>query len=388
MDALLNDKLQNVEWGEFKIGDLFEKLDLVFKKAKFDKLLDVSKVRTDEFNIPLVNAKNGDNGIMYYGRSSDFESAEMTIDIVNDGAVSTGNVYAQPQRTGVLYNAYLINPKFEKTEKLLHFFATTIQKSIKLKFGYENKASWEKVKNEEIRLPIKNGEIDFEFMENFIAELEAERIAELEAERIAELEAYLHLTGLKNYTLTDEEQQALDNFNLGKFQLAEFTYESIFNKIIQGRRLRKEDQIAGNIPFVMAGVTNTGVVNYISNPVASFPKNSITIDIFGNTFYRNYPFGAGDDTGVYWNDDKNYSKETMLFFASVMSKSISGKFSYGKKLRSSQSINFKIHLPTKTNQPDYKLMETFISAIQKLVIKDVVLYADKKIAATKIVVNR
>jgi hypothetical protein len=33
-------------------------------------------------------------------------------------------------------------------------------------------------------------------------------------------------------------------------------------------------------------------------------------------------------------------------------------------------------------------METFISAIQKLVIKDIVLYADRKIAATKIVVNK
>ena len=33
-------------------------------------------------------------------------------------------------------------------------------------------------------------------------------------------------------------------------------------------------------------------------------------------------------------------------------------------------------------------METFISAIQKLVIKDVVLYADRKIAATKSVVNK
>ena len=40
---------------------------------------------------------------MYYGRSSDFESAEMTIDIVNDGAVSTGNVYPQPHITGVSY---------------------------------------------------------------------------------------------------------------------------------------------------------------------------------------------------------------------------------------------------------------------------------------------
>ena len=82
---------------------------------------------------------------------------------------------------------------------------------------------------------------------------------------------------------------------------------------MQGRRLKKDDQLPGNIPFVMAGTTNTGVVNYISNPVSKFPKNSITIDIFGNVFYRDYDFGAGDDTGVYWNDKVAYSKETMLF---------------------------------------------------------------------------
>lgn len=49
----------------------------------------------------------------------------------------------------------------------------------------------------------------------------------------------------------------------------------------------------------MAGRTNTGVANYISNPIVMFPKNSIKIDIFGNTFYREYEFSAGDDTGVY-----------------------------------------------------------------------------------------
>lgn len=38
---------------------------------------------------------------------------------------------------------------------------------------------------------------------------------------------------------------------------------------------------------------------------------------------------------------------------------------------------------TKTGEIDFDFMETFISAVQKLVIKDVVLYADKKIAAAK-----
>lgn len=103
-------------------------------------------------------------------------------------------------------------------------------------------------------------------------------------------------------------------------QWKEFDFCNIFDSIKQGRRLKKEDQITGNIPFVMAGITNNGVANYISNPVATFPKNSITIDIFGNTFYRNYDFGAGDDTGVYWNSKNIYSRETMLFLASSMKK--------------------------------------------------------------------
>ena len=236
-----------------------------------------------------------------------------------------------------------------------------------------------------IHLPTQNGKIDFAFMENFIAELEAERIAELEAERIAELEAYLSATGLQDYLLTVEEEKALKEFDNWKFE--EFTYQSIFNKIIQGRRLRKEDQISGTIPFVMAGTTNTGVVNYISNPVASFPKNSITIDIFGNTFYRNYDFGAGDDTGVYWNDKKQYSKEIMLYYTTTMNKSLVGKFSFGKKLRSSQSLDFKMILPSTKGEPAYAYMEVFIKAVQKLVIKDVVQYAERKVAATRAVVK-
>ena len=68
----------------------------------------------------------------------------------------------------------------------------------------------------------------------------------------------------------------------------------------------------------------------------------------------------------------------MLFYTSSMEKSILGKFDFGKKLRSSQSFNFKIKLPVKNNKPDHETMETIISAIRKLAIKDVVLYVQKK----------
>lgn len=61
-----------------------------------------------------------------------------------------------------------------------------------------------------------------------------------------------------------------------------------------------------------------------------------------------------------------------------MEKSISGKFDYGKKLRSSKSFDFKMQLPSKGQRPDFEIMETIIYAIQKLVIKDVVLYVQEK----------
>ncbi|MBR5552105.1 MAG: restriction endonuclease subunit S [Muribaculaceae bacterium] len=161
---------------------------------------------------------------------------------------------------------------------------------------------------------------------------------------------------------------------LSDVEWGEYEYQQIFNRIEQGRRLKKDDQLPGNIPFVMAGITNTGVINYISNPVASFPKNSITVDIFGNTFYRNYDFGAGDDTGVYWNDNVEYSKDAMLFFAVSMQKSLEGKFSYGKKLRSSQSLNFKMMLPVKNNKIDFDFISSFIAELEAERIKELEAY--------------
>ncbi len=157
-------------WGKFRVGDLFEKLDLKCRKKDFNKAFDISLERTDEFNLPLVNAKHDNNGIMYYGRGDEWDSAEMTIDIVGDGAASTGDVYAQPQKTGVLYNAYLVKPLWScESEYVLQFMACVIERCIKSHFGYDNKCTWDKVKNEIIKLPVTiDGQPDWAYMESYM----------------------------------------------------------------------------------------------------------------------------------------------------------------------------------------------------------------------------
>ena len=353
---------------------MFEKIKTNTLKYKTSELPDKAY---KEFDLPALTAGIQNQGLNNFVPRKNATILKNVISISANGA-NTGATFFQNKEFTVLQDAYAIRWKYDEnilTDNQYLFLTSCISKVIFGNYEWTNKAGWERIKNDIIYLPIKNRKIDFDFMEAFIAELEAERTAELSA--------YLTVSGLDNYKLSCHEEKILQQFINNKVEYSEFSYSDIFNQIKQGRRLKKEDQIPGEIPFIMAGTTNTGLVNYISNPVASFPGNSITVDIFGNTFYRGYSFGAGDDTGVYWNSKVKYSKQTMLFFAAAMSKSVEGKFSYGKKLRSSQSYNIKMILPVKEGKIDFDFIENFIVAIQKLVIKNVVLYSDRKIKATK-----
>lgn len=86
---------------------------------------------------------------MFYGHKDKFASIEMAIDIVQNGAVATGNVYPQPQCTGVLWDAYLIKAVgHSDTRESLFYMSAAIHKSIKKKFNYECKATWNRVSHE------------------------------------------------------------------------------------------------------------------------------------------------------------------------------------------------------------------------------------------------
>lgn len=361
IDASLNEKLQNVEWGEYRLGDLFE----IENTLSFN-----SEELVDGNEYDYVTRTSSNQGIL---RSTGFVNAK---NLNNEGTWSLGllqmDFFYRKRKWYAGQFVRKITPKIEISKKAVPFFSTVLNrtKSILLSVLVRNVDNT--FKQLKVFLPTKSGNIDFDFMEKFMAELESEKLERLHK--------YIKTSGIEKFELTSIEKQAIKDMYAGKIIFKNFEFQKIFNNIKQGKRLKKEDQIPGKIPFVMAGVMNAGVVNYVSNPVALFPKNSITIDIFGNTFYRNFVFGAGDDTGVYWNSKLDYSKEVMLFFATTMSKALAGKYSFGKKLRSSQSFNFKMQLPVVNGNIDYKFMETLITAIKKIVLKDIVEFIDSRLA--------
>ena len=268
-----------------------------------------------------------------------------------------------------------------QTEKLNRrnqmFIISAINKVISEKYSYNNKATKIELKNTIIKLPIKGGIIDFEFMENFIRELEVERILELEA--------YLDVAGLKDYNLTIEEEKELNEFD--KWSWKSFNLEELFGKSTRGRRLKSADRIIGKLPFVTAGEAETGVSAYIGNNVKVFSKNTTTIDMFGSAKYRNYLYGGDDHIAVVHTE--HLSKLAAVFVTSSIHKSsYSGKFSYARNFYAKDADELEIILPILDTEPDYKSMETLISAIQKIVIKDVVLYSENRIKETQLITTK
>jgi len=211
-------------------------------------------------------------------------------------------------------------------------------------------------------------------MENFIAELEAQKIARLEA--------YLVENGLKEYRLSDEEEAVLKNLSNIEFQ--DFKVVDIFDVRNSGNILSRDIvENSGDIPYLCASSENNAVSSYIAYDDKYLDKGDCVF-IGGKTFvvtYQEKDFYSNDSHNLilHLKEQEEKNRLTQLFLATCVNKSLGYKYSWGDSISNRKIQKDKVSLPTtKNNQPDYALMQTLISAVQKLVVKDVVLYVESK----------
>ena len=121
-----------------------------------------------------------------------------------------GNVFYRIDKYKMVTHArvFALLPKDFTLNEYSGLYVCTALKWLSAVYSFSNMCSFEKIKNEMIRLPaIADGTPDWNYM--------AERIKELEAERIKELEAYLVATGLNDYELTEADKQVLAKMSTG-----------------------------------------------------------------------------------------------------------------------------------------------------------------------------
>ncbi len=344
-----------------KLGDLFDVLP-------YKKRFDANKVSlVENGGHPYIVRQSTDNG-----KKGNIDESVLFLNHGN--TISFGQDTATMFYQEVPYftsdKIKILKPKdAEFSKKNAQFFLSSMRKTFSSFAWGSSRFNVETLKEQLIMLPITNhGKIDFTFMESFIADLEEERVAKLST--------FLTVSGLDNYELSIEEKDALKNYTSLKWDA--YNLEKLFGKSTRGKRLKGDDRIAGTLPFVTAGETAEGISAYISNHVEVFEKNTTTIDMFGSAKYRNYQYGADDHVAVVHTE--SVPMKASIFLTSAIHKAAhTGKFDYGHNFYAKDADALDIMLPTKDGKPDYDAMATLISAVQKLVIQDVVIYADKRI---------
>ena len=314
----------------------------------------------------MVSNSSTENGIMGFSNlEANNNGNTLTCSDTTMGADTM--FYQETDFIGYSHIQHLV-PKFTPFNKSIASAIISASRiSTAKKYDYGNKFNRAEMNKTKILLPTENGKIDFEFIQRIISSIEIERISKVEK--------YLIENGINNYELTSKENQAIENYKDLKWQT--FNLETLFGKSTRGKRLKSADRISGSLPFVTAGETDEGVSDFIGNPVTVFSENTTTIDMFGSAKYRNYKYGGDDHIAVVHTD--KLPKYASIFVTSAIHKSsYNGQFNYGRNFYAKDADVLDISLPVKDNKPNYEIMETIISAIHKLVIKDVILYLDKK----------
>ncbi|OKB24667.1 type I restriction endonuclease [Helicobacter pylori] len=368
-------------------------------------MFDIQKRHINHKGEFVITAGLSNNGVLGQSdiKAKVFESHSITIDMFGCAFYRSF-----PYKMVTHARVFSLKPKFEINHKI-GLFLSTLFFDYPKKFGYENMCSWAKIKNDKVILPLKPTaktqtikDIDFNFMEKFIAELEQCRLAELEA--------YLKATGLSNTTLSNDEENALNLFD-GKnsgggntpcgltwqsFKLGDlFEIEKTlsFNKdaLTQGQDYDYITRTSQN----QGVLQTTGFVNAENlNPPFTWSLGLLQMDFF----YRKKSWYAGQfmrkitpKTEIknkinsrivhYFTTLLNALKRPLL---SVLVRDIDKTFR-------EQKIQLPLK-PTANTQTlkdiDFHFMHTLINALMKQTIQGVVQYSSAKIQATKEIISQ
>ncbi|EGK8112993.1 N-6 DNA methylase [Campylobacter upsaliensis] len=208
-------------------------------------------------------------------------------------------------------------------------------------------------------------QIAFDYMESYIKALEAERLQELEA--------YLKVTGLNDYTLSQKEQEALKAFenlstpkrerererervsgtpNEVPLKWESFKIGELFEiKPTKAYKMTNTTlfETKGDVPVV----TNSSLNNGVSAYVGLEPTEKGNMITYSDTttsegiFYQPRDFvGYSHIQGLYplVHKDK-WNRYSLLYFVSVFRKASFGKFDYGNKFNRKIAKEMRVLLP-------------------------------------------
>jgi len=324
--------METKNWKWFKYNEVF-----TIKKGKR-----LTKADQINGNIPYISSKSTNNGIDGYIANG--YTDENCISFACYGCI--GEVFYHSGKVWVSDNCNAIYLRNRKLNADIAMFLISIFYKEKYKFSYGMTGKKERLKTFKIKLPINESELpDWQWVENYIKNI---------IPKLPQKAKSVWNNSFDKKAISDKK------FSLNTENWKWIELKNIF-KMERGVRLTKPNREKGNIPLITAGLENEGVAEYISNEEMKRYQNAITIDMFGNCFYREYAFCCDDNILVLSN--ANLNKYSGLFLSTIINFD-EYKFAYGRQYRQKNFKQHKIKLPVnQQGNIDYQKMETYIKGL-------------------------
>lgn len=335
-------KLTDVEWGEFKIGNIFE---IARGKRHIEK-------NRKKGNIPYYSASSVNNGVTDFISNPLFVMGNKIIVTTFCDAFYVGNTFTASDEITILDNKYI--------NKHNGLFISNSIMSNKSKYAFGRKAFTERIKEQIIMLPIDSqGWPNWKFMEDYIKQeqkQQAQKIIDYYENKLVEL--------------------AGDVIGLDKVEWKTFRFTEVFQEIQRGKRLTKANQTDGPKPYISSTSENNGVDAFIGNKtgIRKF-ENVLTLansGSVGSTFYQQFEFVASDHVTALKSE--NADKYAYLFLSTVV-KRLEEKYSFNREINDTRIKREKIILPAdKQGNPNFQYMSDFVKKLELDKVQEVLEY--------------
>ena len=172
--------------------------------------------------------------------------------------------------------------------------------------------------------------------------------------------------GIKDCTLTRKDYEALSFIETGRIK----TKPVIIGDILTGEKgdvdIQNKDINGRGFYFINSGVQNFGIKGKTDCIAKVFPPNTITIDFFGNAYYRPFHYVMATHNHVFSLSGDIIKNENVGLYLSASMSYLSKIYSFNNMGTWPIYKTSLIYLPTTTEgNIDYVFMDTCISAIKK-----------------------
>jgi len=343
-------KLTDVEWGEFKIGNLFDVSNVKGRPAE----------NYNSGNTPYISSSGTNNAVISFVEANKniiTNSGVITVDPIKGICFYHDYDFVGRGFSGASVNI-LINKNLNKFSG--QFICTVIQNTSMSKASYGYLFNGNRLRNGKILLPINSqGQPNWQFMEDYIKQEQKQQVQKI-----------------IDYYERKLVELAGDVVGLDKVEWKTFRFTEVFQEIQRGKRLTKANQTDGPKPYISSTSENNGVDAFIGNKtgIRKF-EDVLTLansGSVGSTFYQQFEFVASDHVTALKSE--NADKYAYLFLSTVV-KRLEEKYSFNREINDTRIKREKVILPAdKQGNPNFQYMSDFVKKLELDKVQEVLGY--------------